>query len=108
VKVERVAPPAGGVSIADLWTNRKTLAGREVTLRGYVVKANNQILGKNWVHLQDGSGDPAARTHDITVTTDEFVKVGEVITVTGVLAIGRDIGEGYAYDAIVENARVIR
>lgn len=108
VKVEPVQPPAGGVSIADLWKQRKTLAGREVTVRGHVVKANNQILGKNWIHLQDGSGVAVDRTNDITVTTDEFVSVGDVITVSGVLAIGRDIGGGYAYDAIVENARVIK
>jgi DNA/RNA endonuclease YhcR with UshA esterase domain len=91
-----------------LWKQRKTLAGKEVTVRGQVVKANNQILGKNWIHLQDGSGVAADRTNDITITTDDYVKVGEVVTIKGVLAIGRDIGGGYAYDAIVENARVVK
>ena len=106
--VEPVAPPEGGVSIADLWKQRKTLAGREVMVRGQVVKANNQILGKNWIHLQDGSGVAADRTNDITITTDDYVTVGEDVTIKGVLAIGRDIGGGYAYDAIVENARVVK
>lgn len=106
--VEAVAPAPGGVSIADLWNQRKALAGKEVTLRGQVVKANNQILGKNWIHLQDGSGSAADRTNDITITMDDYVKVGEVVTIKGVLAIGRDIGGGYAYDAIVENARLVK
>jgi hypothetical protein len=71
-----------------------------------VVKANNGILGTNWVHLQDGSGSEKERTHDITVTTDAIVKVGDVITVKGVLTLGKDIGDGYAYDAIIEKAVV--
>lgn len=107
-KVEPVAPAPGGVSIAELWKQRKALAGKEVTVRGQVVKANNQILGKNWIHLQDGSGTAGDRTNDITITLDDFVNVGDVITIKGVLAVGRDIGGGYAYDAIVENARVVK
>lgn len=106
--VESVAPAPGGLSIAELWKQRKALSGQEVIVRGQVVKANNQILGKNWIHLQDGSGSATDRTNDLTITTDDFVKVGDVVTVKGVLAIGRDIGGGYAYDAIVENARVVK
>jgi hypothetical protein len=96
------------MSIADVWAQRKALDGKDVTVRGKAVKVNNQILGRNWIHLQDGSGSAADRTHDLTITTDAAVKVGDIITVTGVLAIGRDIGAGYAYDAIVEKARVVK
>jgi hypothetical protein len=105
-KVEPVAAPAGGLSIADLWAQRKALSGKTVTVRGRVVKANNGILGTNWIHLQDGSGSEADRTNDITITTDAIVQIGEVITVTGVLATGKDIGSGYAYDAIIEKGIV--
>ena len=107
-KVEPVAPPPGGLSIADLWKQRKALSGREVVVRGTVVKANNGIMGTNWVHLQDGSGAEADRTNDITITTDAVVKVGDVITVKGVLATGKDIGSGYAYDAIIEKATIVK
>ena len=106
--VEPIAAPAGGLAIADVFARRQSLAGKEVTVRGKVVKVNNQILGRNWVHLQDGSGSAAERTNDLTVTTDADVKVGDVITVTGVLAAGKDIGEGYVYDAIVEQARIVK
>jgi hypothetical protein len=108
ITVEPIAPPAGGLSIADLWAQRKALSGKEVTIRGKVVKANNGILGTNWIHLQDGSGSAKDRTNDITITTSSEVQVGDVITITGVLATGKDIGSGYAYDAIVENARLVK
>jgi hypothetical protein len=106
--VEPIAPAPGGMSIADVWSQRKALDAKAVTVRGKVVKVNNQILGRNWIHLQDGSGSAADRTNDLTVTTDASVKVGDIITVTGVLATGKDIGAGYAYDAIVENAKVVK
>jgi hypothetical protein len=103
--VEPVAPAPGGLSIADVWAKRVSLAGKEVTLRGKVVKVNEAILDRNWVHLQDGSGKAADGTNDITITTDAAVKVGDVVTVKGVLATGKDFGAGYAYKVIVENAK---
>jgi hypothetical protein len=106
--VEPVAPAPGGMPIADVWAKRAALAGRQVTVRGKVVKVNDQILGRNWIHLQDGSGSAAGGTNDLTITTGEAVKVGDVITVTGVLAVEKDFGAGYAYGAIVENGKVIK
>lgn len=106
--LEPVSPPSGGVSIADLWKKRKELSGKEVLVRGRVVKVNNEILGTNWIHLQDGSGSEADRTNDITVTTDAVVQMGDVVTVKGILATGKDIGSGYAYDAIIEKAVVVK
>lgn len=107
--IEKMAPPPGGMSIADLWANRKTLAGKTVTLRGRVVKFNPGILGKNWIHLQDGTGKAAEKSDDITVTTSEDValKPGDTITVTGTVVLDKNLGEGYAYPAIIENARVV-
>ncbi|MEZ5316509.1 MAG: OB-fold nucleic acid binding domain-containing protein [Vicinamibacterales bacterium] len=100
-------PPAGGLSIADAWAKRQSLSGKPVTVRGTVVKVNNGILGRNWFHLRDGSGNDADATNDLTVTTDETarpVRVGEVVTVTGTLGIDKDFGAGYAYSAILEQA----
>ena len=70
------------------------------------MKVNTGILDRNWIHLQDGSGSAADGTNDLTVTTDADVKIGDVVTVTGVLAVGKDFGSGYAYDAILENAKL--
>lgn len=97
-------PPPGGMSIADAWARRTTLAGKQVTVRGTVVKANNAIMGVNWFHLRDGSGKDADGTNDLTITSDAVVTVGDVVTVTGILAIKKDFGAGYAYEAILEKA----
>ncbi len=107
-RVEPVAPPPGGMSIADVWEKRSSLAGQQVTVRGTVVKVNEQIMGLNWVHLQDGSGSADARTNDLTITSGEVAKVGSVITVTGVLAVDKDFGAGYTYRAILENATLVK
>jgi hypothetical protein len=104
--VEQIVPPPGGLSIADVWAKRKSLAGKQVVVRGKVMKFNGGILDRNWVHLQDGSGSAADHTNDLVVTTAAEVKVGDIVTMSGVLAIGVDIGSGYAYDAILEKAVV--
>lgn len=97
-------PPAGGQSVAGLWAKRTSLAGKTVVVRGKVVKFLGGIMGKNWVHLQDGTGNAKDGTNDITVTTADQAKPGEILTATGRLAIDRDFGAGYRYGVIVEEA----
>ena len=106
--VEPIAPPPGGITIAELWAKRKSLAGKVVVVRGKVVKVNNAIMGSNWFHLQDGSGVAKDGTNDLTVTTSGTVNVGDIVTISGTLATDKDFGSGYAYDAIVENAIVTK
>ena len=104
--VEPIAPAPGGVTIAQIWAQRQALSGKVVVLRGKVVKVNNAIMGSNWFHLQDGSGIAKDGTNDLTVTTSATVNVGDIVTISGTLATGKDFGSGYAYDAIVEKATV--
>ena len=92
--------------IASCWANRAKLAGKPVTVRGTVVKFNGGILDRNWLHVQDGSGKAADGTNDITVTTDAVAKVGDVITVTGTVAVDKDFGSGYAYALMLEKAKI--
>lgn len=101
---EAVERPEGGTTIAEVWANRGALAGTTVTVRGRVVKFNANILDRNWVHIQDGTGEASDETHDLTVTTDAMVSVGDVITVTGSLAVDQDFGAGYVYAALLEAA----
>ena len=104
---EPIAPAPDGMTIADVWAKRAALAGKTVTVRGKVVKFNGGIMGRNWLHIQDGSGKAADATHDLTVTTDAVVTLGDIVTAKGVLAIDKDFGAGYAYKAILESAIVI-
>jgi hypothetical protein len=77
-----------------------------VTVNGTVVKFNGGILGRNWIHLQDGSGKAADGTNDITVTSDTAVKVGDVITATGKVVVDKDFGSGYAYKVLLEDGKI--
>ena len=103
-KVEKMDPPAGGLSVADVFAKKATLGGKPVVVRGTVVKFNGGIMDRNWIHLQDGSGSAEAKTNDLTITTDAEVKVGDVVTMSGVVGLERDFGAGYAYDVILEKA----
>jgi hypothetical protein len=104
--VQKLAPPAGGLSVADVFARKADLSGKKVTVRGTVVKFNGGIMDRNWFHIQDGSGSATAHDNDLTVTSTADVKVGDIVTVSGVLGTGKDFGAGYAYDAILEQATV--
>ena len=99
-----VEKAAGGVTVEEVFQDRAELVGTEIVLRGNVVKFNGGILGKNWLHLRDGSG--GAGTNDLTITTDATCAVGDTVLVRGTLVADRDFGAGYVYDLIVEDAQV--
>jgi len=96
--------PSGGKSIADIYAQRDQLVGKTVVVRGKVVKFTGGVMGKNWIHLKDGTGGDG--TNDLTVTSDGIAKVGDVITVTGQVGTDKDFGFGYEYDVIIEDADV--
>lgn len=96
--------PEGGRSVGEIIAAGDELDGETVTFKGRVVKYNANIMGSNWLHVQDGTGSPGQ--NDLTVTTNDVVSVGDVVTVTGILATDKDFGAGYRYDVIVEGAHV--
>ena len=75
-------------------------------MRGKVVKYTPEVMGKNWIHLRDGSGSRASKDDDITVTTTSAAAIGDVIVVKGVVKTNRDFGAGYTYPVIIEDAKV--
>lgn len=99
---------ANARTIGELWAEKDRLVGRAVSIRGVVVKYNPAVMGKNWMHLQDGSGRATDGTHDIAVTSLETVAVGDTVTVTGTAQTNRDLGAGYTYALIIEDATVAR
>jgi hypothetical protein len=102
-----IPPAAGGMTIANVVTNRKSLAGKTVTVRGKVVKFNGGIMGLNWIHIQDGSGSAKDGSNDLTVTSATGgANVGDVVTITGTVVIDKDFGAGYAYAVLLQNATV--
>ena len=75
-------------------------------MKGKVVKFSPSIMGRNWIHLQDGTGDPMKNSHDLVVTSEATVETGQVVVAEGTLAAEKDFGAGYKYDAIIEQATV--
>jgi len=106
-KVDK-ASGADAKTVAEIWAQKAGLKEKTVSIRGKVVKYNPGVMGKNWIHLQDGSGDPAKSTHDITVTSMDTVAKGDVVTAKGVVRIDKDFGAGYTYPIIVEDAKVVK
>ncbi len=104
VKAGDVKKAEGGLTVAEVFAQATALSGKQVVLRGKVVKYNGGIMGKNWLHIQDGTG--AAGTNDLTVTTDSVAAVGDVVMVKGVLTTNKDFGSGYKYAVLVENASI--
>ena len=106
--VDNAAVPAfeEGKDIAWVYANRDSLGGETVTLRGMVVKYNPNILGTNFLHIRDGSGDAADGSNDMIVTTQAKVAVGQTIVVSGKLILDKDFGVGYSYPLLVEEATV--
>jgi hypothetical protein len=89
-------------TVAEIWAGKATLKDAQVTIHARVVKVTEGVLGKNWLHLKDGSGAPGS--DDITVTTTSKAAVGDVITIKGVVHVDKDFGAGYSYPVLIEEA----
>ena len=105
VKVDKAS---NGKTVAETYAAKDALKDKPVVIRGKVVKFLSGIMGKNWLHLRDGSGSADKGDNDITVTTNDVVAVGDVVTVNGTVRIDKDFGAGYRYPVIVEEAKVTK
>lgn len=94
-------------TVAEIFEQAESLNGKKIRIRGKVVKFNANIMGRNWLHLQDGTGDPMQNTHDLVATTSEPIEGPKVLTVEGTVAANKDFGAGYKYVVIVENSTII-
>jgi hypothetical protein len=95
---------AGGKTVEELYAGKGDLAGQEIVVRGRVVKFLSGIMGKNWLHLRDGTGAPGS--DDLTVTTDAMVEKGAMVLVRGKITTDKDFGAGYEYELIIEDAEI--
>ena len=97
-----IQPEEGVTSVGTLYANREDFENKKVKVKGVVTKFNPEIMDKNWVHIQDGSGDE--KGFDLTITTKDNVGVGSIATFEGVLVLNKDFGHGYKYDLLLEDA----
>jgi len=98
-----VEPVEGGVSIEELYKNKNDYAEQVITVTGQVTKVNTGIMGKNWLHIQDGTAD--GENYDLTITTDDIASMGDVVIFQGKISLNKDFGYGYAYDVLMEDAK---
>ena len=112
VDVGKISVPkasgADGKTIAELYAQKAELKDKNVEVRGKVVKYLPQIMGKNWIHVRDGSGSADRKNNDLTVTTKDTAAVGDVVLVRGVVHLDRDLGAGYQYPVLIEDAKVTK
>jgi hypothetical protein len=96
----------GGIRIEEVFKNAQQYAGKKVKIIGEVTKFNKAIMGKNWVHFQDGTTFEGA--YDLMITTQENLAVGDVVVFEGVIALDKDFGAGYFYKVILEEGAVVK
>lgn len=102
-KTGPIAAVAGSIMIADLVNNPDKYAGKTIQLTAECTKVNAKIMGRNWLHLKDGSKDD----FDLVVTSTTQVPIGHQVTLTGTVTLNKDFGSGYYYDILVEDGQVV-
>jgi hypothetical protein len=103
LKIER---PKNGTSLAELFSSKKSFSAKSIIVKGKVVKVNNGIMDKNWVHVVDGT--QFENKNDLTITTAETVNIGDIVTFKGVVVLDKDFGQGYVYDILLEEGELIK
>lgn len=101
----KIEPVSNGYTIEQIYNKKSSLEFKTVKVRGKVVKVNEQIMGTNWIHIQDGTG--SKDTHDLLITTNQSVKVGSIIIAEGKVVNDKDFGSGYFYNVLLENSKII-
>jgi hypothetical protein len=107
VQVDKAKAP-NSYTVGELFAKAAALNQQKVTVRGQVVKISPNIMGRNWIHVQDGSGNPDKNTHDLVITSDEMVQTGDIVSFEGTLSADKDFGFGYRYAVIIENAVIVK
>ena len=103
VKVAKATGPDAR-TVAEVVGKRTDLKDKTVVVRGKVVKFTPGVMDKNWIHLRDGTGSAADGTNDVVVTTKDETQIGAVVLVRGVVHTDKDLGSGYSYKVLIEEA----
>ena len=101
-----VEPCADCITIGKLLADRKAYEGKLIKVKGQVTKYNGGIMGKNWIHIQDGTDYKDG--FDLTITTGVTAAVGEIVTFEGKIALDKDFGYGYSYNVLMEEGKSIQ
>lgn len=103
VKSKKILEVKGSIKISELVNNQKKYEGKTVQISGRCSKTNPNIMGRNWIHIKDGSMD----NYDLVITSDHFVKEGSMVTIKAKVTLEKDFGAGYKYDLILEDGVLV-
>ena len=95
-------------TVAAVYKDKAALTGKSVQVKGKVVKVNSGIMGRNFVHVQDGTGTASDGSNNLIVTSKDTANVGDTVTATGTVVLNRDFGMGYSYPLLVEDTRITK
>ena len=93
-------------TIEEIYAKKEELSQKTIIVQAIVVKFMPQIMGKNWIHIQDGTGNAEKGNNDIAVSTLETVETGEEVIVKGTLGIDKDFGMSCAFSTLIEEASI--
>lgn len=91
-------------TVAQVLQEKQALAGHLVQVKGKVVKVNNGIMKRNFVHVEDGTS--ADGTAKVIATSTQTAKVGDSVIVAGKVVLDRDFGGGYSYPLLLEESTI--
>jgi len=93
-------------TIEEIYSKKEKLSQKTITVRAIVVKFMPQIMEKNWIHIQDGTGSAESGNNDISVSTLDTAEVGDEVIIKGTLGIDRDFGNDCAFGVLIEDASI--
>lgn len=94
----------GVFTISKVIENSTDLNGKTITFKGKITKFTPKIMDKNWLHLTDLENTKV----DLVVTTIEDVKVGDIVTMSGNVETNKDLGAGYFFKVIINDAKIVK
>ena len=106
VNIEK-ASAKNAVTIQEAFEKADELQKKKVQIHAKVVKINANIMGRNWIHIQDGTGSSMKGSHDLVVTSGDSAAVGDIILIEGIVTTNRDFGHGYTYRVLIEEAAIL-
>lgn len=101
-----ITPVDGSISISELYSNRESYSGKTIRVKAEVTKFSPEIMGTNWIHVQDGT--MFDENFDLTITSGSVVNVGDVLVFEGKITLDKDLGYGYFYSVLMEEAAIVK
>ncbi|MES9850479.1 MAG: hypothetical protein ABW170_01440 [Candidatus Thiodiazotropha sp. L084R] len=101
--------PVGRFTIKEIFEQKDDLVGKTIEVEGKISKLSSQIMGRDWVHVEDGTGTKQEKNNKIIFrTTQAGLAVGDDVVAKGILYLNKDFGYGYFYSLIVEDSVFVK